>query len=62
MDINSKFIRFLVKDFNLFSELEGCTNFFSPVDWLYIDIVFNHEDNSRNLILLDNVFTSSALV
>jgi hypothetical protein len=32
------------------------------VEWLYMDIVFNQEDNSRNLILLDNIFTSSSLV
>lgn len=62
MDIHSNFTRFLIKDFSLFSELEGFNNFFSPVEWLYMDITFNHEDNSRNLILLDNLFTSSTLV
>ena len=62
MDIHSNLIRFLIKDFSLFSELEGFGNFFIPVEWLYMDIVFNHEDNSRNLILLDNIFTSSSLV
>ena len=62
MDIHSDFTRFLIKDFSLFSELESFNNFFSSVEWLYMDIVFNHEDNSRNLILLDNLFTSSDLV
>lgn len=62
MDIHSNFLRFLIKDFSLFSELEGFSNFFFPVEWLYMDIVFNQEDNSRNLILLDNIFTSSRLI
>lgn len=62
IDISSSVIRLLVKDFSLFSELKGFTNFFSSVEWLYIDIVFNHKDNSRNLLFLDNIFTSSYLV
>jgi len=57
-----KLIRFLITDFNLFTELHGCIQFFGLVKWLCIDIYFNHEENYRNYTFLNNLFKSSYFI
>jgi hypothetical protein len=60
--INNGFIRFLVMDLNLFSDLYSFINFFELIELLYIDILCNHEENSRNFLFLDNIFKSSYII
>ena len=56
------FIRFLVTDLNIFSELDSFIPFFRPVEYIYIDIMCHHEEDSRNSIYLDSIFKSSYLI
>lgn len=60
--VHGDFIRFLVIDFNFFKELDGFINVFGLLEWLSIDIYCNHDDSSRNLLFLDNLFKSSYLI
>lgn len=62
LKIEGNFLRLLVTDLNFFSELRSSVNLFSLVGWLHIDIYCKHEENYRNLILLDNLFKSSYLI
>ena len=55
-------IRFLVTDFNLFTELKNCIQIFGLVKWLCIDFHFNHNEDYRNITLLNNLFKSSYIV
>jgi len=55
-------IRFLVTDFNLFTELDNCIQLFGPIKWLCIDVSFTHNEDYRNITLLNNLFKSSYIV
>lgn len=55
-------IRFLVTDFNLFTELKNCIQIFGLVKWLCIDFHFTHNEDYRNITLLNNLFKSSYIV
>jgi hypothetical protein len=57
--IKGKSIRFLVTDLNFFTEFSSFIHFFSIIEWLYIDIHCNHEEDYRNSIFLENLFKSS---
>jgi len=57
--IKKKMIRFLVTDFNLFTELDNCIQIFGPIKWLCIDVSFTHNEDYRNITLLNNLFISS---
>ena len=61
LQFKNNLIRFLITDLNLFNELEGFTSSFLLIDWLYIDIHCNHEEDFRNFILIDNLLKSSYL-
>jgi len=61
LQLKKNLIRFLITDFNIFTELEGFTSFFSLIDWLYIDIHCTHEEDLRNFIFIDNLLKSSYL-
>ena len=62
LKVSGNLMRFSVTDLNFFSELGSSVNLFSSVDQLYIDITFNHNEDYRNLLFLDNLFKSSYLV
>jgi len=62
LQLKKNLIRFLITDLNLFNELEGFMSFFLLIDWLYIDIHCNHEEDFRNFILIDNLLKSSYLM
>lgn len=57
-----KFFRFLVTDLNMFTDLSGFISFFGLIDWLHIDMYFNHEEDYRNFLFLDNLIKSSYLI
>jgi len=61
-NLNQNTVRFVVTDFNFFTELSGFLNLFSLLDQLHIDIVFNHKEDFRNFLFLNNLFKSSYLV
>ena len=60
--IKNSGIRLLVTDLNFFTELSGFMDFFSLVDFLYIDIRMDSGDDFRNFIFIDNLFKSSYLI
>jgi len=62
LQFKNNLIRFLITDLNFFTELESFTSFFLLVDWLYVDIHCNHEEDFRNFILIDNLLKSSYLM
>jgi len=62
LKLEGNLMRFLVTDFNFFSELRSSVILFSLVDCLHIDISCNHNEDYRNLLFLDNLFKSSYLV
>lgn len=62
LKVSGNLMSFLVTDLNFFSELGSSVILFSLVDRLYIDIHFNHNEDYRNLLFLDNLFKSSYLV
>lgn len=55
-------IRFLVTDFNLFTELKNCIQIFGLIRWLCIDFHFKHNEDYRNITLLNNLFKSSYVI
>ncbi len=55
-------IRFLVTDFNLFTELKNCIQIFGLIKWLCIDFHFKHNEDYRNITLLNNLFKSSYVI
>ena len=55
-------IRLLVTDLNLFTEVSSFINFFSLIDYLYLDINLDHNEDFRNFIFIDNLFKSSYLI
>ena len=61
-NLNKGFIRFIITDLNVFSDLDGFLYLFRSIEFVYIDILFFHEDDIRNFIFLDNNFKSSFLV
>ena len=60
--IKKNSIRFLVTDFNLFTELQNCIQIFGLVKWLCIDVHFSHDENYRNITFLNNLFKSSYVI
>ena len=62
LKVEGNFIRLLITDFNIFSELRSSINLFSSLDWLHVDIYFKHEENYRNLVFFDHLFKSSYLI
>jgi hypothetical protein len=62
LKIEKKLVRFLVTDLNLFTELYGCIQFFGLLKWVCVDIYFNHEEDYRNFIFLNNLVRSSYLI
>ena len=59
LKIKKNMIRFLVTDFNLFTELDDCIQLFGPIKWLCIDVSFIHNEDYRNVTFLNNLFKSS---
>lgn len=62
LTIKKKLVRLLVTDLNFFTELYSFLHFFGLIEWLYIDIYCNHEEDYRNFIFLNNLFKSSQLI
>jgi len=60
--MDGKFIRFLITDLSFFTELDGFFPFFKLIDWLYIDIYCNHEEDYRNHIFIHNLIKSSLVI
>ena len=52
--MDGKVIRCLITDLSFFTELDGFFSFFKLIDWLYIDIYCNHEEDYRNHIFIKN--------
>lgn len=60
--IDKGFFRLIIRDLNLFSELDGFIYFFRCIDFIYIDILCYSDNESCNFIFLDNIFKSSYLI
>merc|ERR1712217_7989 len=60
--LNQNTVCFVVTDFNFFTELSGFLNLFSLLDQLRVDVAFNHKEDFRNFLFLNNIFKSSYLI
>lgn len=60
--IKNNYIRLVITDLNIFSELGGCISFFGILEWLHIDIFCDHDEDYRSYILLSNLFKSSYFI